>query len=1035
MRRARRCEFQPLESRLFLAATPGQVLTADVRQTLLDNLSLRPSLASSLKHKLRTEQFAAFDQQLLDYVRAEGRGKFFFDTDADTVDDYADYIVESLSPGADLQRADRVLDDLYPEQDSSGEYTVRLPDDVDWDNTRYSSNPETVHALNRHSHWYYLAMAHRLTGEDAYADKLVSQLGDWSADSPSPDEGGRGSPQWERLNAAVRGESWAWTYSLMLSSPRWTKEANTLFLAKVLEHGRYLYEVEPAALTSNHAVSQAQGLLYLAQLFPEFSAARTWERHARDLLFRSMDSQLFDDGSHAEQSPGYSAIILGWLVETKLLDARNGDVWPAARTAKLTAAIDAFHEILTPDGATPAIGDSFRRPSMTLWLKSNLAQGETRWPSAKPRTRDAWLLGPDAVRPFESNPVTPPLGDRPRAYALPQSGNYIMRSGSGADARQVTFDAGPRGGTHGHFDLLAFELFGYGRPLIADPGPFQYDTSRRRAWAVSTPAHNTVSIDGLNHAPLEGADNGGFKVDAWNVRDDYVQVTAHHDAYTPLRGAPVVSRSIWFDYDDTMLVVDWVEGGAAHDLRSSFLIPGASTSRDLAAGWITSNNDDGGNVKVQAILQPGQRATYRTKDVFTSSDPPPNHHDPATQIFVYQTGSFAVFATLITTYDGDSPPDVTASLLSTPAPGRRVSIRLSDGDGNERDVTFTPPGLRLGPSAATRGSFSDIAFDARGNLHLAYFDRDDQNLKYSVRDPRGTWARVETIDNAPLSGYEPSIAVNDDGRVGVAYTDASHGDLKFALLDGRRWTVQTVDAKGSTGHYPSLAFGRAGEAVITYYDKTQGDLRIASGTGGKWTRRTLDAGSAGTRDVGRFSSLALDPSSGRESRWAIAYEDTGGGRYLYAVQGKLARGDYDGSTGYTTFIVADAPKLGGYTSLAFDSGNRPHVSFYDSSITGLRYARSAGDSSGGVRFSASTVIEIGAAGYYSNLYFNESGHPTILYFDRTRSRAMRAVFADNRWSTSPLAPGGREINVARFNGTVAYTNLDEDADELEVLFL
>ena len=52
------------------------------------------------------------------------------------------------------------------------------------------------------------------------------------------------------------------------------KEANTLFLVKMLEHGRYLYEVEPAALTTNHAVSHAQGLLYIAQLFPEFSAAR-----------------------------------------------------------------------------------------------------------------------------------------------------------------------------------------------------------------------------------------------------------------------------------------------------------------------------------------------------------------------------------------------------------------------------------------------------------------------------------------------------------------------------------------------------------------------------------------------------------------------------------------------------------------------------------------------------------------------------------------------------------------------------------------
>ena len=1037
MRPPRCCEVQLLESRFLLASTPAQVLTAGMRTTLLDNLSLAPELHKSLRHKLRTSNLAAFDQQLLAYMVGRDTGKFFFDVDADTVGRYADYIVENLNPGADaLLRADRVLDNLYPEQDSSADYTVELPVDVDWDNTRYSSNPETVHALNRHSHWQNLAMAHRLTGEDAYADKLIAQLGDWSAESPAPVRAGEGrgaGPQWDRLNAAVRAESWAWTYSLMLSSPRWTTEANTLFLVKVLEHGRFLYDGRPADLATNHALSHAQGLLYVAQLFPEFRSAPTWERYARDLLFRSMDAQLFGDGSHFEQSPNYAAVITGWLVETKLLDERNGDAWPSRRSAKLTAAIDAFHEILSPDGATPAIGDSYRRSSVTLWLKANLVQGETKWPAAKPRTRDAWLLGPDAVRPFEDNPVTPALGDRPRAFALPDSGNYIMRSGPDEDARQIIFDAGAKGGGHGHYDLFSFELFGYGRPLIADPGPFQYDTSARRAWAISTPAHNTLSIDGANHAAQDiGEDDGPF-VDSWNVQDDFVHVTAHHGAYDGLRGAPIVSRSIWYDYDDTMLVVDWVESASSHSFKHSFMLPGTDTSRDLRAGWIRSNNDGGGNVNVQALLQPGQAATYRTKDVFTSNAPPPNHRDPATQFFVYQTASTAVFATLITTYDGDSPPDVSASFNATPAAGRRVSIRLND-DGEQRDVSFTPPGLRLGPSATSRGSYSDIAYDGRGRLHMAFFDRDHQNLKYTVRETNGRWAPVRTIDNGALRGYEPSIAVDGRGRVGIAYTNASDGDLNYAFNDGRAWRVETVDAKGSTGHYPSLAFGTEGEAAVTYYDKTNGDLQIATRTGGRWSRRTIDEGSVGSKDVGRFSSLALDPARPRESKWTVAYEDTGGARYLFAAKGKLPGGTFDATTGYTTFSVSRARKLGGYTSLAFDTSDRPAVSFYDSASTGLRYASSSGDTSEGVRFTSSTVTEIGAVGAYSNLLF-DGDRPAIYYFDRSRDKATRAVFVHGKWTTSALATGGREINVARFNGTVALTNLDESEHELEVLFV
>jgi hypothetical protein len=1026
-----------LESRVLLAASPADVLTGAMRQTLLDNMVLGAERQRSLKHKLRAHDHAAFDQQLLDYTRARDTGKFFFDVDHDTIASYAGYITESLSPGSDIERADKVLGNRYPEQDSSADATVRVPEDVDWDSARYSSNPETVHTLNRLTHWQHLAVAHRLTGEDAYADRIVEQLGDWSAESPAPTDANDwpdAGPQWNRLNAAVRAERWAWTYALMVSSPRWTKETNTLMLVEVLDHGRFLYEVDAAPITSNHAISHGQGLLYLAQLFPEFSNASRWERRGRDLLFRGMDAQLYNDGSHVEQSPGYAEVILGWLLESKRLDERNGDAWPARRSAKLTAAIDAYHEVLSPNGATPAIGDTYRRSAVTLWLKASVIQNESRWPAAKPRARDAWMLGPDAVRPFESNPVTPPLSERPRTFALRDSGNYLMRSGSDANARQITFDAGPKGGAHGHVDLLSFELSGYGRPLISDPGPYLYDTSARRAWAVSTPAHNTVSIDGLNHAELEGSGNPGFQIDAWRVADDFVQVTAHHEGYARLRGGPIVARSIWFDYDDTMLVVDWVESTAPHDLKTSFLLPGTDTARDLRAGWIRSDNADGGNVRVQAILQPGQAATYRTDGVFTSSDPPPNHRDAATQFFVYQNASFAVFATLITTYEGDDAPDLRATLVGRPGRGDLVTIRLND-DGDERDITFAPPARRLDENATTRGTYSDIAFDGGGRLHLAYFDRDDANLKYAVRDRGGRWSRVQTIDPDWLSGYQPSIAVDGEGRVGAAYTDAQHGDLKYAVLSGDRWVIETVDVRGSTGHYPSLAFSRGDEPAVTYYDKTNGDLRLAARARGRWRVTTIDAGVVGSRDVGRFSELMLDPARPDHTNWAIAYEDTGGARYLYAAQGKFAGGAYDSSTGFTAFTVARARKLGGYASLAFDSAARPHVSFYDSSISGLRFAESSGSTSTAVRFTASTVTERGAVGYYSNLTFDGDDVPAIYYFDRTRNRAMRAQFTGQAWATAALAPGGRELHVARRGDTVALTNLDESVPRLEVLFL
>ena len=59
-----------------------------------------------------------------------------------------------------------------------------------------------------------------------------------------------------------------------------------------------------------------------------------------------------------------------------------------------------------------------------------------------------------------------------------------------------------------------------------------------------------------------------------------------------------------------------------------------------------------------------------------------------------------------------------------------------------------------------------------------------------------------------------SLAVDSFGGVGVAYYDASHGDLKYGYFDGSDWSVTTLDAKGNVGLNPSLAFNSWGDPLI-----------------------------------------------------------------------------------------------------------------------------------------------------------------------------------------------------------------------------
>jgi len=155
--------------------------------------------------------------------------------------------------------------------------------------------------------------------------------------------------------------------------------------------------------------------------------------------------------------------------------------------------MDAYYQLLTPDGARPAMGDTYRDTSATTFLKADVILGVNRWAPAKPRGRDVWLLGTNVAAANAGNAIFPQLSDRGMKYASTISGNYVMRSnGADVNGRQILFNAGPKGGGHGHPAPLNFELFGYGKPLISDPGLVRYDDSAERKWAVSTPAHNTA---------------------------------------------------------------------------------------------------------------------------------------------------------------------------------------------------------------------------------------------------------------------------------------------------------------------------------------------------------------------------------------------------------------------------------------------------------------------------------------------------------------------------------------------------------------
>lgn len=327
------------------------------------------------------------------------------------------------------------------------------------------------------------------------------------------------------------------------------------------------------------------------------------------------------------------------------------------------------------------------------------------------------------------------------------------------------------------------------------------------------------------------------------------------------------------------------------------------------------------------------------------------------------------------------------------------------------EVRFHP--ASSGGMIGENGNANDIVIDRDGVLHFAWYDSGSQRLNYSTRSASKTWSAVQIVDNSSdIVGQYISLAIDSNGKPGIAYFNGTKGDLQYARPSGTRWTSQTVDLKQSVGLYPSLQFDQNNSPAIAYYQKTKGDLRLARLNDEIWTIRDIDT----NNDSGRSPSLAIK----KDGLLAVAYENSSTGRLKYANQ-------YNNS-GWTTSTV-DQTKGASFISLQIDRYNRPNVSYYDASPANLKYALLKGS-----KWVKNTVVADGTVGLYSQLALNPAGESTMLFYNRTDNALQFAVGTLGSWDISTIQePGGKFVKARPMNSErLLYTWYDTEQKQLKV---
>ncbi|MDA8610547.1 putative Ig domain-containing protein, partial [Euryarchaeota archaeon] len=158
------------------------------------------------------------------------------------------------------------------------------------------------------------------------------------------------------------------------------------------------------------------------------------------------------------------------------------------------------------------------------------------------------------------------------------------------------------------------------------------------------------------------------------------------------------------------------------------------------------------------------------------------------------------------------------------------------------------------------GYHPSVAIDRQGAIHIAYIDDHNDELRYAT-NVSGSWVFTtlgsSTYDNDDGRGTAIVVhPITDAVHIVTTINDNTYRDLQYHTNEDGSWVNTTItNTLSDEGHDPAMAMDGDGNLHVVYYcDDGCSDLRMSSRINGVWQNETV----ASTLNIGNDPDITID---------------------------------------------------------------------------------------------------------------------------------------------------------------------------------